>query len=45
MWGGEGWPFDLSPAGQIGFPLAGKGLEGHSRKRSQHVRRHGDEKV
>ena len=41
----EGWPFDLNPARQIRFPLAGKELEGPSRKRNQHVRKHGDEKV
>lgn len=42
-WGGG--TFDLSPPGQIGFPLVGKGLKGHSRKRGQHEPRHGGEKV
>lgn len=43
--GSEGWPFDLNLARQIRFPLAGKEPEGPSRKRNQHVRKHGDEKV
>lgn len=43
--GSEGWPFDLNPARQIRFPLAGKEPEGPFRKRNQHVRKHGDEKV
>ena len=43
--GSEGWTFDLNLARQIRFPLAGKEPEGPSRKRNQHVRKHGDEKV